>query len=483
MNNKIRLSTRILLTYLVPCVFCAIAMIAVIFQINALQRTMLQTDRATSIVEHGMTLQLHVTELQRAARGVLLRADDVDPAAYLESRNQTEVALQELSKLVRDPVQIATLKRLADMTTLIADATRRQIDRVRAGQASDGIRDFQSSKGDDLFQNFDRLATQFFDREKQIETQLKAKSNEMVASVVSIALICLAIALLVSLIAAVWLARNTSDHLRRLIVGIASSSAEIAATTHQHEGAMSQQNSAVAETTATIEEMVSTARINAEQAEAAAGSANAALSTTRDGAALVMRNEQELQEAQDAMRELAQQIVGLSEQAGRIGEIARLVGELAAETNMLALNAAVEAARAGDQGKGFAVVAAEIRKLADQSRKSAERANLIVNDIQKATYGMIMTAEQGSDKTRIAAQSAQQATQAFEEVSVLADAVHKNAQEVLLNSKQQAVALAQIDIAMKNIDNGSREITTGTSQIQLGITRLSGLATEVERIL
>ena len=483
MNNNIKLSTRILLTYLVPCVLCTAAVVAVIFQINQLQRTMAQTDRAISIVEHGMTLQLSVAELQRSARGVLLRAEDMDPAVYLESRNEAEIALQELNKLVRDPAQIATLKRLTEITTAITDTTRSQIDRVRAGQTSEGLKDFMSSKGDELFRNFDRLATQFFDREKQIEKQLKEQSNEMVSSMVYIALISLAIALLTSLIAGIWLARNTSDHLRRLIVGITSSSAQIAATTHQHEGAMTQQNSAVAETTATIEEMVSTARINAEQAEAAAGSANAALSTTREGAQLVTRNEQELQDAQDAMREIAQQIVGLSEQAGRIGEIARLAGELAAETNMLALNAAVEAARAGDQGKGFAVVAAEIRKLADQSRKSAERANLIVNDIQKATNGMIMTAEQGSDKTRTAAQSARQATNAFEEVSGLADAVHKNAQEVLLNSKQQAVALAQIDIAMKNIDNGAREITTGTSQIRLGITRLSGLAADVERLL
>jgi methyl-accepting chemotaxis protein len=48
---------------------------------------------------------------------------------------------------------------------------------------------------------------------------------------------------------------------------------------------------------------------------------------------------------------------------------------------MLALNASVEAARAGDSGKGFGVVASEIRKLADQSRKSAEK----MRDIQAPT--------------------------------------------------------------------------------------------------
>ncbi len=50
-----------------------------------------------------------------------------------------------------------------------------------------------------------------------------------------------------------------------------------------------------------------------------------------------------------------------------------IVNDIAFQTNILALNAAVEAARAGNSGKGFAVVASEVRKLAEHSKKEADK--------------------------------------------------------------------------------------------------------------
>jgi methyl-accepting chemotaxis protein len=111
----------------------------------------------------------------------------------------------------------------------------------------------------------------------------------------------------------------------------------------------------------------------------------------------VSRASQLLMNLMFAMDHAAEVALALDKESREIGKLVEGITRIASQTDLLALNAAIEAARAGQHGLGFKVVAGEVRKLAEQSARSAEEVRVRVRDTQGQIARVMEAMGQGKE--------------------------------------------------------------------------------------
>ncbi len=277
--------------------------------------------------------------------------------------------------------------------------------------------------------------------------------------------------------------RQLTNLIKQLVNGISTASQQIFSTLEEQERVASQQAASVNETTTTMDELEASSRQSAEQAKAAVTAAQQALQLTQGGTQAVGETIEGMFILEKKVGAIAEQIVRLSEQANQIGSISQLVSDLANKTNMLALNSSVEAVRAGEHGKGFSVVANEIRKLADQSQRSAEKISLLVSDIQGSINSTVMVTDEGTKTVAAGVQTAKKTDQAFAGVADSVNKVVLNNQQISLNLKQQVDAIQQVVQAMETINQGAKETAIGINQTKVGTQQLNETALDLKQMV
>ena len=264
---------------------------------------------------------------------------------------------------------------------------------------------------------------------------------------------------------------------------LVASSGEIAALASQLAASSSESSTAVTQTTTTVEEVRQTSQSATEKARQIFADFQKTASVSQTGVQSTEEAAKQMSLIREQIEAIAESIVGLSEQSQAVGEIISSVDDIAEQSNLLAVNAAVEAARAGEQGKGFAVVAAEIKSLAEQSKRATTQVRGILNDIQKATSGAVMVTEQGG---KVVEAGAEQASKSGEVIRRLAESVSESTQaasQIAAASQQQLVGMAQITQAMESINQAGEQNMVSTRQLEEGARNLNDLGKKLQELV
>ncbi len=476
MLENIRLKGRILLGYAVPLALIVIAFIVIFMEVREMQTRMREVDESRDVVYAVKDIKFNFMKMQRSIRGYILVKNQVSLADYETAKaNLREITARIEPDITGTHVEglFGEFKKLEERLIEFTSQMKADVD---SGQAHKAIEAFRKGEGLKLGNMMEQLADKIEGKESAEQKALEQRVDEIVAMVTKMIIAAAFLVVTLSIAIGYWLSAKISRAIIESVSSLSSTSTQIASTLAEHERTAANQSAAVTETSATVEQLGVSSRQSSEQAGSAATLAQKSLEFTKDG-------KQRVKDAVDGMGHLKEKVgavaahtLKLGEQIEQINRIANVVKDLSGQINMLALNAAVEAARAGEHGKGFAVVAGEVRKLADQSKKSAEQTNSIIGEIQRSANATIMATEEGGKSAEDIIKLVKMVDDLFNSLTANADTVYQNVQQVMLNARQQSAAITQIVDAISTVNLGAKETAVGITQTKTGVERLNQAA-------
>ncbi len=264
---------------------------------------------------------------------------------------------------------------------------------------------------------------------------------------------------------------------------IASSAAELSATSDEISQSTEGQNSRMLQSASAVEEMTMTASEVARNSTEAARIAQDTSDTAKSGHEVMTQTVAGMQQVSDAVGQSANIITTLGKSSDQIGEIVRTIEDIADQTNLLALNAAIEAARAGEQGRGFAVVADEVRKLAERTTKATKEIGDMIRQIQQDTKSAVSSMEDGTQRVMGGVELANKTGDALEKIQTMVNQTTSMIQQIADAAEEQSTATRQIASDLEAVTQSSREASGGVSESAKASHDLSVLATDLQALV
>ncbi len=437
-----------------------------------------------------LILRIKIEALQtiRQQKNVLLAANQAEIDA---ARSKGDAARVALAKAIDNALSIATTEgrpRWLKIQELVA-ANNAIDDKIRTlmtnGDNTQALR-VSTTEARDVILKLDEAVNTLVDLSKEQLTAANADTDVVYDGTKNIMIGIAGGAILIAIIAAVWISLTIGRGLNRAIVAVrdvaegdltkmteittrdevgdllghvnsmierlrgvvgdalsasdnvSSGSQQLSSGSEQLSQGATEQASSAEEASASMEEMAANIKQNADNA---AQTEKIARQSSKDAEA----SGEAVNKAVNAMRTIAEKI--------------SIVQEIARQTDLLALNAAVEAARAGEHGRGFAVVASEVRKLAERSQLAAAEISGLSGETVKV------------------------ATEAGEMLSKLVPDIRKTAElvaEISAACREQDIGASQINEAIQQLDKVTQQNAGASEEMSATSEELAAQAEELQ---
>ena len=278
-----------------------------------------------------------------------------------------------------------------------------------------------------------------------------------------------------------------AEGMRQLVMGVATSSAQVGAAANELQSAAhaamdgsAQASSSASGIAASVEELSVSITHVADNANHAAHISEEAKQVTGSGRDVVYRTMSELERVAEDINQSAGLIQSLGERSKQISSVVGVIREIAEQTNLLALNAAIEAARAGEQGRGFAVVADEVRKLAERTAMSTQEISTTVSAILEETGSAVQRMQSVSANMSDSVGLAREAGDSLQAIDQKTQETVEVVHGIADSTREQSAASQEIARLVENIAQAAEGSASRAEQNTDRAKNLQRLAAELQ---